>query len=669
MEKLRFSSTVRGKILIYTCLMALITLTLIIGVHTRDMMQQAITDGQKNLLANTSWAGVEIENMNVACVAWPKSMAMAQQNSMFGRREETVSFLRNVLEANPAFYDAYVIYEPNADGKDAECVNQPGSEPSGRFNSAWDNLNGRFVLTVGIGMETSAYYKGCKDNFLSGAKDLLTVTEPYLYEGVTMVEQTYPIVIGGQFKGIAGVDRTLDFLLEELRRMRPYKTADFILLSRKGAVITATMDPSLHTKKLDDTPYREILQKLYDQRNSKDVLTARDDNDQKDYLYAATPIKTGQWTLVLRISKDEFMAPVFETLGRSLLFSLAGVLLTLAGLWWIGSSISKPLKAAVQAVERVSEGDLTQLESTQASGEPGLLIASMQHMGAGLNAMVGQVKGARHQVGDAADQISSAARSLHATVGEQAASAGQARMATEEIVATSGQLVRTVREVAAMVGSASELAQEGRQVLTGVESKMGELSEGALAITEKLAAIRTKSAKIGKILTTITCIADQTNLLSLNAAIEAEKAGEAGLGFAVVAREIRLLADQTAESAQDIERMITDSQSAVSSGVSGMERFTSFVREGMEEIGKLSAHIELILKKIEDILPYFATVDEGMQGQSEAAHQIRDLVGNLSDIARKTAESASGLNKASETLQAAVKSLDAEVSRFKLKSE
>jgi len=119
--------------------------------------------------------------------------------------------------------------------------------------------------------------------------------------------------------------------------------------------------------------------------------------------------------------------------------------------------------------------------------------------------------------------------------------------------------------------------------------------------------------------TTITKVADQTNLLSLNAAIEAEKAGEYGRGFAVVATEIRRLADQTAVATYDIEQMVKEMQSAVSAGGMGMDKFSEEVRRGVNEVQQVSHQLTQIIQQVQALMPRFESVNEGMQAQATGA--------------------------------------------------
>ena len=167
-------------------------------------------------------------------------------------------------------------------------------------------------------------------------------------------------------------------------------------------------------------------------------------------------------------------------------------------------------------------------------------------------------------------------------------------------------------------------------------------------------------------MTTITKVADQTNLLSINAAIEAEKAGEYGLGFLVVAREIRRLADMTAVATLDIERMVKEMQYSVSAGVMEMDKFSEQVRKVVGEVGQIGGQLGQIIAGAQGLHQRFDQVTEGMRVQSQGADQIREAMSRLSEAANQTSLSIREFNKATERLREAVGGLKDEVSGFTL---
>jgi len=256
-----------------------------------------------------------------------------------------------------------------------------------------------------------------------------------------------------------------------------------------------------------------------------------------------------------------------------------------------------------------------------------------------------------------ATQISSSALHQQSSVTEVLASSNQIASAVNEISATSRELLRNMTEIADAAERTAALAREGRQGLKDMQHSMLALSKATGSISSKLATIRSKASRINNVVTAITKVADQTNLLSLNAAIEAEKAGEAGAGFAVVAREIRRLADQSATATLDIEQMVEEMQEAVSSGVEEMTGLDKAVQSGIGSAESIRGQFGEIIERVESVAPRFETVQLGMSNQTEGAAQIGDAMAQLTQTARQTSDSVKDLNDVSQQLHHAVKIL------------
>ncbi|HEV7285339.1 MAG TPA: methyl-accepting chemotaxis protein, partial [Kaistia sp.] len=211
-------------------------------------------------------------------------------------------------------------------------------------------------------------------------------------------------------------------------------------------------------------------------------------------------------------------------------------------------------------------------------------------------------------------------------------------------------------------------ANGGQAGLQRMEATMRHVMDAAAAINAKLAILSEKAGNINQVVTTITKVADQTNLLSLNAAIEAEKAGQYGRGFAVVATEIRRLADQTAVSTYDIEQMVKDIQSAVAAGVMGMDKFSEEVRRGMTEVQQVGGQLSDIIEQVQGLVPRFEIANEGMQAQATGAGQISDALSQLSEAAQQTVESLQQSSIAIDELNQVSSGLRNSITRFKLRA-
>ncbi len=276
-----------------------------------------------------------------------------------------------------------------------------------------------------------------------------------------------------------------------------------------------------------------------------------------------------------------------------------------------------------------------------------------------------QVQQSGIQITSSTTQIAASGKELEAMVAEQVASTNEVVATAKEIAATSGQLVKTMEEVGEMSAATTTAAGRGQKDLTRMESTMRQLAEATGGISSKLGVISEKANNINSVVTTITKVADQTNLLSLNAAIEAEKAGEYGLGFAVVAREIRRLADQTAVATLDIETMVKDMQSAVSTGVMEMDKFTKEVARGVEDIRTIGAQMAQIIEQVQALTPRFEAVNQGMEAQSLGAMQISEAMLQISESSSQTAQALQKINAAIGQLNEAAQNLRREIMALK----
>jgi methyl-accepting chemotaxis protein WspA len=328
--------------------------------------------------------------------------------------------------------------------------------------------------------------------------------------------------------------------------------------------------------------------------------------------------------------------------------------------------IMQPLKRLGEAVASLGAGNLDSRIDFEANNELGLLARGFNQMADALLRLIGQVQRSGIQVNTSVNEIAATAKEQQATANEIAATTTEIGATAKEINATSKELVKTVNEVTGVAEQTATLASDGQSGLVKMEETMQQIMSAGASINAKLAVLNEKAGNINQVVTTITKVADQTNLLSLNAAIEAEKAGEYGRGFAVVATEIRRLADQTAVATFDIEQMVKEMLSAVSAGVMGMDKFSEEVRRGVAEVHQVGAQLGQIIQQVQALTPRFEVVNEGMQAQSTGAQQISDALAQLGEAARQTAESLRQSTDAIDQLNGASLGLKTSVEKFKL---
>ena len=371
-------------------------------------------------------------------------------------------------------------------------------------------------------------------------------------------------------------------------------------------------------------------------------------------------------------SNDETTS-ILKSVNQAEFALLAAVLMALTAAlitgYFLLRAITVPMSRVVETLDVMRSGDLTRRLDLRRTDEFGTLETGFNRMTDELIALIGQAQLSSIQVITSVQEIAATSKEQQATASETAATTAEIGATSREIFATSRDLVRTMSEVSAVSEQAALLAGTGHAGLTQMEETMRHVAEAAGSVNTKLAILNEKASNINQVVATITKVADQTNLLSLNAAIEAEKAGEYGRGFAVVATEIRRLADQTAVATYDIEQTVKEIQSAVSAGVMGMDKFTEEVRRGMLEVQQVGGQLSHIIHQVQTLAPRFQAVNEGMQTQASSAEQINQALTQLSEAAQQTVESLRQSSEAIDNLTLVATGLRSGVSRIKVQEQ
>ncbi len=513
------------------------------------------------------------------------------------------------------------------------------------------------------------------------------ITEPYYDEGggnTSMVSLSIPCFAGRErLIGVAGVDVDLAQIYQLMSEIQDAGIAQgggyAFLVSASGRIIAHPQDKLMLGKgnpgaKISDLPEGPAI------GNRADGAAMVQLSGASRRLYWATA-PTANWRIVLNVPNTIVSKPVEDLAVRTGLLGFGGVAFTCLVLIMIARGISRPVIRLTAIAQQVAAGDLdgaaasldtfARSEASKSDGregtdETGRLLAAIRSMTHNLSSLIGQVQRSGAQILATANQIAATADQQETTVQTFRGATTQTSATAREISATSQELLATIRSVSEVANHTTDVAENGRLLLRSRQEAMDQLLAGTAKISGKLSVISERASEISNVVTIITKLADQSNLLSLNAAIEAEKAGGAGLGFSVVAREIRRLADQTAGATVNIERMVNDMQSSVSSGVMEMDKFNKGVSRDVEEIGRLSVQLEQIISEVKGLTARFDKVNEGMGAQSEGAQQISEAMVHLNDTAGQTAESVSEFNRATRDLGAAVAGLHEQVSRFKI---
>ncbi|MRV72456.1 HAMP domain-containing protein [Duganella sp. FT92W] len=320
--------------------------------------------------------------------------------------------------------------------------------------------------------------------------------------------------------------------------------------------------------------------------------------------------------------------------------------------------------ALLGTVSKATAGDLTGKITVSGDDAIGRLGNGLATMFTNLRALINNVQKAGIQVTTSATEIAASAKQQEATGVEQAQTSIEVLSTTKEISANTQQLLKTMEDATAVADYTTSATAEAQDNLQRMDQTMQHMVSATDSINAKLAALSEKASNINSVLATITKVADQTNILSLNAAIEAEKAGEAGRGFSVVATEIRRLADQTSVSTWDIEQMLKEMQSAVSASVMGMDKFSEEIRRSVTEVRQVVEQLSGVMGQVQKLAPQFDAVLQGMQSQSVGAQQISETMMQLNDATQQTVDSLKSTSEAVRQLQFAAGDLQSSVATF-----
>ena len=313
-----------------------------------------------------------------------------------------------------------------------------------------------------------------------------------------------------------------------------------------------------------------------------------------------------------------------------------------------------------------SDGDLAARIEIDSKDEVGELAGSFNAFVAKIADLVHAVRKSSVQLTSTSTEMAATSREQEATVAEFGSTSSQIAASVQQISATGAELMGTIDEVRGIAHESAAVADTGRSNLDAMRSTMDKLTDSSSSISGKLSVINDKAGDINSVVTTITKVADQTNLLSVNAAIEAEKAGEYGRGFLVVAQEIRRLADQTASATLDIEQTVGEMQTAVSAGVMEMDKFADHVRRSVGVVGEVGTQLSAIIGQVEQLTNRFDSVGEGMKSQAQGADQINDAMRGLNETVQTAVTSLREVTSVAEELRGAANTLNEEIGKFRL---
>ncbi|PZW64882.1 methyl-accepting chemotaxis protein [Pseudomonas sp. URMO17WK12:I6] len=359
-------------------------------------------------------------------------------------------------------------------------------------------------------------------------------------------------------------------------------------------------------------------------------------------------------------AKEQF---AFATNGI-IVVSAVAALMTVLLAWLLTRSIVTPLNRAVLAAETIASGNLSKVIEVDGNDEPARLLGALATMQTNLRKTIEQIAGSATQLGAAAEELSTVTQEASRGLQQQNNEIEQAATAVNEMTAAVEEVARNAVSTSEASNQSTAAAREGRdrvvETVDAIQTMTHDVQNTALMI-EGLA---TQGRDIGKVLDVIRAIAEQTNLLALNAAIEAARAGEAGRGFAVVADEVRALAHRTAQSTQEIEKMVAGIQNGTGEAVSSMQQSNQRTQSTLEMARAAGVALEQITSSIQLINERNLVIASASEEQAQVSREVdRNLV-NIRDLATQSAAGANQTSAATHELSRLAVDLNAMVARF-----
>ncbi|EKG43420.1 methyl-accepting chemotaxis protein [Pseudomonas syringae pv. avellanae str. ISPaVe013] len=360
-------------------------------------------------------------------------------------------------------------------------------------------------------------------------------------------------------------------------------------------------------------------------------------------------------------SRDADSTKSIEMIVAATLLALA---LSILAAWVITRQITTPLQETLEVVERVASGDLSRNLNVDRKDELGKLQATIQRMTVSLRELVGGIRDGVTQIASAAEELSAVTEQTSAGVNSQKVETDQVATAMHEMTATVQEVARNAEEASEAAVTADRQARDGERVVNEAIAQIERLASAVGNSSEAMGALKQESDKIGSVLDVIKSVAEQTNLLALNAAIEAARAGEAGRGFAVVADEVRSLAQRTQKSTEEIEALIARLQSGTQQATTVMDSSRELSTSSVELTRRAGGSLESITKTVSAIQAMNQQIAAAAEEQSATAEEINRSIINVRDVSEQTSAASEETAASSVELARLGNHLQVLVSRF-----
>ncbi|GAB0149693.1 methyl-accepting chemotaxis protein [Marichromatium sp. PS1] len=658
-----------------------VTIVVLLGVilFVRDVVRESATEQAIALSQEVARAqGVELASSVMAeleGVTALMSVLHGRDEIPVGvRRDYFSGLLQSYLRDHQELVGAWMVWEPDAfDGEDGRFAGTEAHDATGRFIPYWYRDGETIGTEILEDYETRDYYRLAKQ---SGKT---VVLDPYLYAlgGVDqlLTSIAVPILEQGRVVGVVGVDLLISDLQAQVAKIRPFDGVT-ALFSGTGTVIAHPDERRLgkDLRETDTDVLGEDMGRFVTalERGESFVTQRWSDSLDGEALVISQPLAlTGteqHWTIAMALPVSKVLAHVNAMITKVVLIGLVGLAVMSALIVLLSRSLVRPLRGVVGALEDIAsgDGDLTQRLPAEGRDEVAQLATAFNAFVTRIHDLVRQVSGATSQLASAAEELSVTSDGTREQVQHQHAETDQVATAMNEMTATVQEVARHANDAAKAAREADREATEGAGVVRETIDAIGLLANEVEQAAGVIHRLESDSDEIGKVLDVIRGIAEQTNLLALNAAIEAARAGEQGRGFAVVADEVRNLASRTQTSTKEIQAMIERLQEGANSAVGAMEQGRVRSSETVEQATRAGQSLTTIAGAIAQINDMNTQIASAAEEQSAVAEEIDRNVANIAQSVDTTSQTSGQIAASSDELAKLAAELQEMVGQFKV---